>query len=194
MYETIIENAKALIFDLDGTIVDSMPLHFQAWTETAKHFNFPYTEELFYKYAGMPATRITEEINKLNNLKLDAKEISRYKGERFLKLLKNLNRIEPITKIIEQNYGKKKIAIATGGRRVVAKKELEMTDLYKYFDAFVYAEDVTNHKPHPETFLKVAMLLGVEPKNCVVFEDGDLGLQGAIDAGMEIVDVRKILC
>ena len=99
--------------------------------------------------------------------------------------------VEPVVKIVKEQYGKLPMAIGTGGRRKTVERTLEVIDFFKYFDHIITADDVKNHKPDPETFVKCSDLMKVAPANILVFEDGDLGIEAAIKAGMNPVDVRS---
>lgn len=187
------KRAKGLIFDMDGTVVDSMPVHFLAWKLTAREHGFEYTEELFYGLAGMPTHKIVPVVNERLGLTLDPEEFSRRKEELFLENLKEVRPIEPVADIVRRYHGKLPMSIGTGGKRYIAELTLKMIGFDRYFDAIVAADDVENHKPFPDTFIKCAELMGVEPHLCQVFEDGDMGILAAERAGMIVTDVRPFL-
>lgn len=187
------KRAKGLIFDMDGTVVDSMPVHFLAWKLTAREHGFEYTEELFYGLAGMPTHKIVPVVNERLGLALDPEEFSRRKEELFLENLKEVRPIEPVADIVRRYHGKLPMSIGTGGKRYIAELTLKMIGFDRYFDAIVAADDVENHKPFPDTFLKCAELMGIEPHLCQVFEDGDMGILAGERAGMIVTDVRPFL-
>ena len=187
------KRAKGLIFDMDGTVVDSMPVHFLAWRLTAREHGFEYTEELFYGLAGMPTHKIVPVVNERLGLNLDPDEFSRRKEELFLENLKDVKPIGPVADIVRRCHGKLPMSIGTGGKKYIAELTLRMIGFDRYFDAIVAADDVENHKPFPDTFLKCAELMGIEPHLCQVFEDGDMGLLAAERAGMIATDVRPYL-
>ncbi len=187
------QRAKGLIFDMDGTVVDSMPVHFLAWKLTAREHGFEYTEELFYGLAGMPTHKIVPVVNERLGLSLDPEEFSRRKEEHFLENLTEVKPIEPVADIVRRYHGKLPMSIGTGGKKYIAELTLKKVGLDGYFDAIVSADDVANHKPFPDTFLKCAELMGVEPRLCQVFEDGDMGLLAGERAGMIVTDIRPYL-
>ncbi len=187
------KKAKGLIFDLDGTLADSMPLHFKAWKQTAAEHGFEYTEELFYSLAGMPTVKIVPIVNERLNLNLDAKTFSDRKDALFLEFLKEMQPIEPVYEIVQKYRDKLPMSIGTGGKRHIAKLTLEVMGLEEVFPVLVSANDVENHKPAPDTFLKCAKGMGVEPRFCQVFEDGEMGLEAGKRAGMIVTDVRPYL-
>jgi beta-phosphoglucomutase family hydrolase len=190
---TIDNKTRGLIFDMDGTLADSMPIHFKAWKLTAEENGFEYTHRQFLETAGMPTLKIVPAINKELGLSLDPEKFSRRKEELFLENIKDVKLIEPVGDIVKRYYNKLPMSIGTGGKKDIAKLTLEILGFDKYFDIIVSAEDVVNHKPYPDTFLKCAELMRVEPEFCQVFEDGELGISAAKTAGMIVTDVRPYL-
>ena len=186
-------SARALIFDVDGTLVDSMEIHYRAWQEVCREKGFEYPREIFYELAGIPTAKIIPIINKRLGLDLDVQETLSTKEKYLFELLKELKEIRPVADVVRRYYGKMPMSLGTGGKRDVARLSLEIAGLDQYFDIMVASEDVVNHKPAPDTFLKCAELMNVEPRYCQVFEDGDLGLKAAADAGMIPTDVRPYL-
>ena len=182
--------AKGLIFDIDGTICDTMPVHYIAWRETAAEQGIDFTLELFLEVTGIPALQTSEYLKDKFNADFDVVEFTRLKEERFEQNMHKAKPIEPVIKIIRENKGKLPMACGTGGSQYLAWKTLEIAGVKDCFEHVVAAEDVINHKPFPDTFLKAAELIGVQPSDCEVFEDGELGLQAAATAGMMCVDVK----
>ena len=187
------KKAKALIFEMDGTIADSMPVHFKAWKQTAAENGFEYTRECFLETAGMPTFKIVPIINNRLGLDLDPEKFSGRKEEIFLENISDVKLILPIADIIIKYHGLLPMAIGTGGKKRITLLMLDILGMKKYFDIIVAAEDVQNHKPHPDTFLRCAELMGVEPEFCQVFEDGEMGLSAAGKAGMIATDVRPYI-
>ncbi len=187
------KNTKGLIFDMDGTLADSMPIHFKAWKLTAIENGFEYTEKQFLETAGMPTLKIVPLINNEHGLNLDPVAFSHRKEELFLENIKDIKLIEPVAEIVREYYNKLPMSIGTGGKKDIAILTLKMLGFDKYFDIIVSAEDVENHKPNPDTFLKCAELMNVSPEFCQVFEDGEMGLIAAEKAGMIVTDVRPYL-
>ena len=187
------KKAEALIFDLDGTLADSMPLHFQAWKITAREFGFEYSEEIFYGLAGMPTIKIVPLVNEKLNLKLDPGEFAKRKEEVFLELLPQIKPIEAVADLVHKYHKVMPMSIGTGGRSDIARMTLEVMKLDQYIDIIVAADNVEKHKPSPETFLRCAELMKKIPSVCQVFEDGDMGLRAGEAAGMIVTDVRPYL-
>jgi beta-phosphoglucomutase-like phosphatase (HAD superfamily) len=181
--------AKGLIFDLDGTIADTMPIHFLAYRNILKEFGVDFTPALFKTLAGIPAIGTIVRINEIFGTRLDPETFGRLKEAEYEKVMVKMEPVKPVVDLIREYYGKLPMAVGTGGYTRLAWKSLEILDLKKYFNILVSSEDVENHKPFPDTFLKCAQLMGVEPRFCQVFEDGRLGIEAALSAGMMAVDV-----
>jgi len=183
-------NAQALIFDIDGTLADTMPLHFMAWMEASRRHGFPFDENVFEQTAGMPALKILETIASKHHLVLDQVAVTLDKEADFERLLPQVKPILPVVEVAKSCFGKLPMALGTGGSREMAWKTIDAAGLRPWFDILVSSEDVARHKPEPDTFLECARRMGVEPTRCQVFEDADLGLEAARRAGMIPFDVR----
>jgi beta-phosphoglucomutase family hydrolase len=183
---------KGLIFDLDGTLADTMPYHFKGWKMACLKFGAEIDTAFLRKHTGSPGWIIADEIIKKCGLNgsvtieqiIDEKLIEFYKEHHLVKP------IIPVTEIVKKYHGILPMAVGTGGHREAVERTLEITDLKQYFDIIVTANDVKNFKPHPETFLKCAEQMQIDPEFIEVFEDGDLGIQAAYEAGMVSTDVR----
>ncbi len=183
--------AKGLIFDLDGTLADTMPIHYIAWKNAAAEYGIDFTPELFSALAGIPLYATVEKLNQIFGKTIDPKEMGDKKEAEFEKNMHMTPEIKVVTDLVRENLGKVPMAVGTGGSRRVSLKTLGIIGLQDYFSILVTSEDVDNFKPHPETFLKCAELMGIAPADCEVFEDGILGMQAAQTAGMMVVDVTK---
>jgi beta-phosphoglucomutase family hydrolase len=184
---------KGLIFDLDGTLADTMPLHFKGWRLACQKFGADIDTEFLRKHTGSPGWMIAEEIIKKCNLEgnVTTNQIMKEKLMEFYKDQHLVRPILPVVKIVKKYFGILPMAVGTGGHREAVERTLEITNLRKYFDIVVTANDVENYKPHPDTFLKCATLMNIEPRFIEVFEDGDLGIEAALKAGMYATDVRS---
>jgi beta-phosphoglucomutase family hydrolase len=181
---------QGLIFDMDGTLIDTMPAHLDAWEKTAQHFSFPFTRKWLNGLGGMPSFKIVAEINREFGLNLDAKEVATFKMETFASIEEQGDTIDCTIEVFEQYHGHKKIAVGTGSQRQSALRLLEKANLYSRLDALVTATDVTNHKPEPDTFLRAAQEMNLSAEHCVVFEDTNLGKQAAHAAGMDCIMIE----
>lgn len=186
-------NIKALIFDLDGTLADTMPYHYKGWSMACNKFGADIDTSFLKKHTGSPGWIIAEEIIKECNLygKVTVEEIMAEKLIQFYRDHHLVKPIDPVVNIVKKYFGKLPMSVGTGGHREAVEKTLQITGLRKYFEIIITANDVTNFKPHPETFLRCAELMKVEPQYIEVFEDGDLGLEAAKAAGMVATDVRS---
>jgi HAD superfamily hydrolase (TIGR01509 family) len=176
--------AKALIFDLDGTLADTMPVHFLAYKNILADFGIDFTPELFATLAGVPAVGTILKLNEIFGTNMDAEEIGHYKEREYEKIMYKMKPVEPVVELMKSYYGKMPMSVGTGGYKRLAWKTMEILGLDKYIGILVSAEEVTRPKPFPDTFLKCAEKMGVKPEVCQVFEDGDLGIQAAAAAGM----------
>jgi len=176
--------AKALIFDLDGTLADTMPVHFLAYKHILVNYGIDFTPELFAKLAGIPAVGTIEKLNEWFGTNMNAEEVGHFKESEYEKIMHKMKPVVPVVELAKKYHGKLPMAIGTGGYKRLAWKTMDILGLDKYFGILVSTEDVGRPKPFPDTFLKCAELMGVEPVVCEVFEDAQLGIQAAKAAGM----------
>lgn len=181
---------EAYIFDLDGTLADTMPAHYLAWLEVTGKYGLELSEDRFYSLGGMPTPRILAMLSQEQNISLDPDVAAQEKEEAFLRHLDQVEPIEAVVEVVREQHGKVPLAVATGALRWVMERILSDLDLTHYFEAFVSSEDTARHKPYPDVFLEAARRLEVSPQRCCVYEDADLGIQAAQAAGMDVVDVR----
>jgi len=191
LYPEIQPGAKALIFDLDGTLADSIPVHIECWNRTCRTFNYHFPVEIMIRMTGMPTRRFAEYIKQDSGCSLSVDEIMKLKQSNFRELVHTIKPVEKMADFVKEYHGQIPMAIGTGGGKRSSQAILEAIGLRNYFDILVTADDVTNHKPEPDTFLKCAELMGVEPEFCQVFEDGEMGMKAARTAGMMVTDVRQ---
>lgn len=179
----------AYLFDCDGTIADSMPLHYVAWREALAAWNCGFSEDLFYAWAGFAVAKIISLLNEKHGLNMPAEEVERRKEELYLKALPNLRPVPEILEHIDLQYGRIPLAVVSGSTRESVSASLRSLHLLDKFETLVCAGDYVKGKPHPEAFLIAASRLNVKPEGCLVFEDGDLGIAAAKAAGMASVKV-----
>lgn len=184
---------KGLIFDCDGTLADTMPLHWRVWQDLARKHGFQLTEERFYAFGGVPSRDILGILSHEQGLALDCLAIAREKEAGYLALLSHVEPIPTIVNIAHEHFGKLPMAVASGGSRRVIEQVLEHLNIRHLFAAIVTNEDIARQKPAPDIFLEAARRLGVPPQFCRAYEDTDLGLEAIRAAGMEAVDVRHLL-
>ncbi len=187
---TVHPDAKGLIFDLDGTLSDSLPVHVATWNAMGEKYGFIFDTQIMHDMTGRPTIEFAEQIIERYGVSEKAEVLMRLKQELFWEMAHLLKPISEVVAIVKEFYGKLPMAVGTGASRKSAEIQLKTLNITKYFDVIVSANDVTKHKPEPETFLECARLIGVEPKLCQVFEDGDLGITAAKTAGMIVTDIR----
>lgn len=185
---------KALIFDIDGTLADTMPAHYNAFKKVLGKYEIPFSHDMFLSFAGVPVgpqMKILKERFHPDNF--DPEKVAIEKEEEYFKTIHLAKPLEVVYEVLLRYHGKLPIACGTGGDRRIAGRTLEVIGAIDKVDAVVTCEDVANGKPAPDTFLECARLLNTEPGECLVFEDADPGIQAAIAAGMKVIDVRKYL-
>jgi beta-phosphoglucomutase family hydrolase len=185
-------HVRGLVFDCDGTIADTMPLHYEAWVAALKEHSVEFPEALFYELAGMPTARIIEMLNERHGHHMPVQETADYKESLYQQLLPRVVPIEPVVVLVKEFAGKLPMAVATGATQAICRKTLASLGLLEHFQAIVTADDVEHGKPAPDIFLEAARRIGVVPASCYAFEDGDLGLQAARAAGMTAIDIRPM--
>ncbi|PSH03019.1 MAG: haloacid dehalogenase [Acidobacteria bacterium] len=180
---------RAYLFDCDGTIVDSMPLHFLAWKRLLAEWNFELERELFYSWGGIPDADIIAGLKKNHGLSIPFEDAAKQKERFYCELLPQLKAIPEVLEHIEARFGEIPYAVVSGGERSSVTASLTTLGLLDKFDTIVCAGDYEKGKPDPEPFLVAAARLGVRPEDCLVFEDAELGIQSAVAAGMAFVRV-----
>lgn len=183
--------SSALLFDLDGTLANTMPMHNQAWIETLTSFNCNMTSEILYEYAGVPNLKTVELFNQRFGWSLDPEKVVEKKEAKFLAQLDFIAPINSTLEIVKHYYGTKPMAIVSGGNRFLVELILQKLKLSEYFTVCVCAESTLKGKPCPDPFLFAARELSVSPENCLVFEDGAPGIEGARSCGMSVVQVMS---
>jgi beta-phosphoglucomutase family hydrolase len=183
----------AYIFDCDGTIVDSMPLHYRAWKAALAEWNCEFPEALFYSWGGKPVREIIAELNQMHGLNMPIDSLATRKEALYLAQIPSLRAIPEVVEHIHAQFGRIPFAVASGSRRDSVAGSLTAVGLLGKFDVIVSAGDYKHAKPAPDCFLLAAERLGVAPENCLVFEDTLLGIQAATAAGMASVMVPFIM-
>jgi HAD superfamily hydrolase (TIGR01509 family) len=186
-------NYEGFIFDLDGTLADSMPFHFRAWKETLQSMVGSadvFTEDFCYQNAGRPAKDIIDLLNHQNGWDLDLPEFVAAKERCFLNFVSQIRAIEPIVDVVRTLGKDARSAVASGGNHRDVRVVVRHLGLESYFRAIVGSDHVPEGKPAPDIFLRAAELIEVAPKRCLVFEDAPSGFAAARAAGMDCIDVR----
>ena len=182
---------RAWLFDCDGTIVDSMPLHYVAWKTALGEWGCDYPEDLFYQWGGKPIREIIAELNAMHALAMPVEQVARRKEGIYYTLLPQLTTVPEVLEQITAQHGKIPFAVVSGSTRESVVKSLQVTHLLDKFEILVCAGEYQNAKPAPDPFLMAAEKLGVSPASCLVFEDTDLGIEAATAAGMASVRILQ---
>jgi HAD superfamily hydrolase (TIGR01509 family) len=179
----------AYLFDCDGTIADSMPLHYLAWKKALGEWDCEFREELFYAWGGMPVAEIISTLNEKHGLNMPVETVSRQKENLYFELLPQLKAVPEVLEHIEAERGRIPFAVVSGSTKESVVASLVSLNLLDRFEIFVCAGDYKKSKPDPEAFLLAAARLGVAAEACLVFEDTEMGIQAAQAAGMASVKV-----
>jgi beta-phosphoglucomutase family hydrolase len=181
------------IFDLDGTLIDTMPLHYRAWDEAMRQAGLqqPLDEDFFYSLGGVPTRRVSELIGQHYGLAIDAEQVFHAKEKLFGALQGEARLIEPVVAFARRVAATHPVSVASGGPREIVRRSLELAGLASLFKVVVSADDVTHGKPAPDMFLLAAELMKVAPVQCLVFEDAEPGMRAAQAAGMKFVHVAS---
>ena len=187
------EHIKGLVFDCDGTLADTMPLHWRAWQVIAAKYKLHFPEDRFYALGGVPSRDILKMLAQEQGVTLDHIQAAHDKENAYLPLMAQVEPIHAVVEIARANHGKIPMAVASGGTQQIIGDVLEHLKIRHLFGAVVTSEMVTNQKPAPDIFLEAARRIGVDPKFCRGYEDTDLGMTAIRAAGMDAVDVRELL-
>jgi len=182
---------RAYLFDCDGTIADSMPLHYLAWKQALGEHGCDFPEDVFYRWGGMPVHEIISTLNQKHRLAMPVEEVAVRKENLYYESLPRLTAVPEVLEVIEASHGSVPFAVVSGSTRESVTASLLSLNLLDKFDALVCAGDYRRSKPHPEAFLLAAERLGVAPESCLVFEDTAMGIEAATAAEMASVKVLQ---
>ena len=183
---------SALIFDCDGTLVDTTPAHLRSLQKALQPLALTMTPEWYYPRGGLTPKTLWDQYEALQNgSPLDREGLTQRYNVAFQLGLNQLKEITVVAEVARRWHGRVPMAVASNGRKKNVEASLEVTKLLPLFACVVAAEDVEHGKPEPDVFLEAARRMRVEPTGCVVFEDSNEGLEAARRAGMRSVDIRK---
>ncbi len=183
----------AFIFDCDGTLVDSMPLHHQAWRAAFQEHGAPFEFdwELFTSRAGMGLRETVEALNRQFGCALDPGAVASAQRAHYIRSIDGVRPIEPVIAVVRRFAEVKPLAVASGNDRALVERALTQVGVVHLFDVILGRDDVERGKPHPDMFLRCAELMNVPPRACLVFEDGASGIEAAKAAEMAWIDVTQ---
>src|SRR5712672_3605191 len=188
-----VNTPKGIIFDCDGTLADTMPLHWRAWQAITQRHNLHFPVDRFYALGGVPTRDILKMLSREQGVPIDHVAVALEKENEYVPLIAQVEPVNVVVGIARNHHGTIPLAVASGGTRKVITQVLEHLGIVELFDAIVTSEDVKRQKPAPDIFLEAARRIVVPPENCRAYEDTDLGLQAIRAAGMEAVDVRDLI-
>jgi len=184
---------KAFLYDCDGTLADNMQAHKDTYVEVAANGGVTIEPEIIDEFAGYPIPAVVEEINKRYKSSFNPQEFERMKSNLFYnEFIGHTKPIDFVVDHLKASAGKYKIGVVSGGSRKMIQKTLEVLGIDTLVDVLVCAGETEKGKPYPDPFLAAAEQLEVKPEACIVFEDGDAGVQSAIAAGMKWIRIDKI--
>ena len=196
--ETFLSNSyKGIIFDCDGTLVNSMEYYFDGWKPLYEKRGLDFPRDRFYALAGVPVRRIIQIILEENKVGFDDDLVNSILEEK--KLINSDRRargeapteITCVSRIAKQLHGKIPMAVASSGQKFLVEEDLRNHNLIDLFDAVVTIEDVKNGKPEPDIYIEACRRINIDPKDCIGFEDAVLGISSLRAANMDAVDVTK---
>jgi HAD superfamily hydrolase (TIGR01509 family) len=181
----------AILFDCDGTLIDSMPLHWHAWRAAlqAQQAPFDFSWDDHHAAAGRSIPETVSDFNQRYGTSIDPDQVEHDRMSFFFAHLDELRLIDPVTDIARRLRGQLPLGIGSGSHRTVVMRELDHFQITDWFSAIVTASDVPRSKPDPDIWLTAAATLGVPPERCLVIEDGEKGLIAARAAGMSTLYV-----
>lgn len=183
---------RALIFDCDGTLVDSISSHTGAWNEALNSYGLSLAEGELLRHSGIPTREIMRNLAREHSWQINPDEFARLKDHHYQQRRSQLTEIQETAEIVREYYGKLPMAVLSGGSRENVEHALHTTGLLHYFPLILTASDNLPSKASPEIFFEIARRLGVEPHQCLVFEDGVVAIESAQAAGMSTVHVDSL--
>lgn len=184
--------ARALIFDCDGTLVDTLPVYARAWGVEFATSGVEMAPDWYWARSGFSEVAILDAFEQDHSVTLDRERASATTQRAFLEHIAELREIAAIAAIARAHHSMLPMAVASSGWKSIVVPSLEAAGLTGLFDTVVTIDDVALAKPDPDLFLEAARRLGVDPADCLVFEDSPQGLEAARRAGMPAVDVREL--
>jgi HAD superfamily hydrolase (TIGR01509 family) len=182
---------EGYIFDCDGTLADSMPIHYLAWKKAVGEAGGQIPEDLFYSLGGVPSRQIVTLLNEKFGSQMDPEALATLKEEYYVDLLTEVTPIEEVVRFAREVALFSKVAVASGGVLPIVLKTLKSIGLADFFSVIVTSEQVPRGKPYPDMFLEAARRLDVSPQACLVLEDSPAGFEAAKAAGMDYAVVAR---
>ncbi len=179
---------KAVIFDLDGLLANTEPLHYRAWKDTLKKYDIPFTEDNFMNVVGKGSEWTAEFLDEKFSLTADKKILIAEKRKRFWEIIEDVKPMKGARELASKMREKFKVALATNSTRAYADKVLNTIGIDE-FEVMVTGDDVKNLKPSPEIYVLAAKKLNLRPEECVAIEDSPSCVESAKKAGLKCIAV-----
>lgn len=187
------DNFKAFLYDCDGTLADNMGAHTETYIRVAAEKGVTIDGAIIDEFAGLPIINVVEQINHRYQTTFDPQEFKEQKYKIFLdEYIEKTQPIDYVVNHLKNHAGQVRIAVVSGSSRIAVEKTLQILGIDHLVKVLVCAGETPHGKPYPDPFLKAAELLGVAPEHCLVFEDGNAGVQAAEAAGMRWVRIDKL--
>jgi HAD superfamily hydrolase (TIGR01509 family) len=186
-------NIKGLIFDCDGTLVDTMPLHMDAWKTAFEMNGREFPHDFIDSLKGTPLPQIVQMYNKEFNDNIDYRKVAKDKSDITHETIKQAKPIKPVVDVALKNKDLMPMSVASGGSEYNVHTSLSVVGILDLFSPILTSKEDIPGKPNPDIFLECAKRMNVAPEDCLVFEDGDFGLEAAKRAGMQSIDIRKYI-
>jgi HAD superfamily hydrolase (TIGR01509 family) len=182
---------QGYIFDCDGTLANSMPVHYRAWAQATGEYGGQMREDLFYELGGVPTREIVKILNEKYGTNMDPETVATRKEAIYIESIGSIQPIPEVAAFARRVAAFARVAVASGGYLPVVTRTLAAIGFKDFFAAIVTSEQVKRGKPSPDLFLEAAARLGVAPRDCLVLEDSVAGFQAATAAGMEYAVVGR---
>jgi len=187
------DHIRGLIFDCDGTLADTMSMHWETWHEEFAARGLICPQSFLDDRKGMAIAEIVRDYNHAFQTDLNAVEFAIHKENRSLEKIPKVKPIQPVANIVHTYKGKLPMAVVSGGNRTNVVKTIEVIGLKEAFETVLTSDDGFPSKPAPDIFIEAARRIDIPPEQCLVYEDGDFGIEAAENAGMTAVDIRPLL-
>ncbi|CTQ55510.1 Fructose-1-phosphate phosphatase YqaB [Roseibium album] len=191
--ENLLTDAQALIFDCDGTLVETPAVYAKAWQTAFAEAGQDMEPAWYHERAGMSEHVLLDAFEMMRGVKLDRQHVVQVMRRSALQGMEQVTEISLIADIARRFRSLKPMAVASGGPEVVVMSSLRASRLLPLFDTVVTLDAVEKAKPAPDLFLEAATRLGVDPAGCLVFEDSPQGVEAAHAAGMPVIDVNDLI-
>ena len=186
---------KAVIFDLDGTLIDSEPNYYLGDKEFLKQFGVTYTLDQYHQFVGVGGVNFLQWVKDEYSIPDSIEELAKNKDDLYLKFARENTEVFPVMLDLLKWLESKNIpmAVASGSTLPIIKEMLKTTNTEHFFKILVSSHEVKKGKPEPDVFFETARRLKINPANCLVFEDSQYGVQAAKSAGMKCIGIPTVI-